>query len=379
VLPWFLDVLGLDGTASEHDIKRAYAQRLKASDPETEAEAFAQLRSAYEAAREWSKKGGEGATPHERAMVRTSGKALSRTEVHAEVPATSRVFAAELVDDLSRALGADGDAHVAAELERLTATARQHHIEMAHLFEWTLIERLASSHLPARLAVYEAAFVHFGWSDVQHVQTLGDAGTWIDELELEKRAFLNLEWGVRKSLRDLFIHAGDDPSTLHEDVLRDWDRAWRYLQAYPRYLRLYVSEAVIQTWGERFEKEGLDLPRGPGAFRPRSATRRERSRRQPLGIGVWMLLAFIVIIIISASNSSAPWGPPPPVPVPVSSRVAKPSTPPAAAPAGPVDPEHCMAAVDRLIRSGADASEDDWNEASACRAANMLAAPAPAR
>src|SRR6185436_19551602 len=51
--PEFLTSLGLGAEASERDVRRAYAQRLKAIDHEVEVDAFHALRDDYQSALRW--------------------------------------------------------------------------------------------------------------------------------------------------------------------------------------------------------------------------------------------------------------------------------------------------------------------------------------
>lgn len=313
VAPWFLQHLGLSTDADAAAIRQAYAAKLRGIDPATDPDGFGQLRRAYEAAREWLADTEDDAADAGNGIVPPpdSSPEVVRRLPENEAPAGPREFAEALGDELSRFLSDSGALDIAAELKRLSASAYGHHIETPYSFELTVLERMASGHLPRRAALYEAAFPHFGWDNLEHMRELGQAGEWVDRLELERRAFLTVQWPLRGILRELFENAGDDPVALDEHVIREWPQARRALQDHPRYLRLYVSDPVIEAWGRQFEADRLGLHRATGADRPRAVEKTPRPpRRGGLGIGAWLVLAFIAMVAVAASHSSAPWHPP---------------------------------------------------------------------
>lgn len=196
--PW--DTLGIAPTDDARAIRRAYAARLKALDPD-DRDGFVALRDALDAANDgwWEDDGDEGADVDLPVMVLPAVDAPPFDPDQAAPPWHAEADAIE-------ALVRDGppDAAVVARVERLLASPEMEQVGTAQAVEDWLAWLIAES-MPRADALIEAGARRFGWA--------AQARDW------------NCGWAVRRT-----IQRRDDLAWLAQQPrLSPYGKAWRML------------------------------------------------------------------------------------------------------------------------------------------------------
>lgn len=327
--PWFLDYLGLDAEADAGAVKRAYAQRLKKIDQATDIDGFMRLREAYQLAGDWIRDRSHATTPRGTSDV-------------AEAPAQRRVLAPDVspyghapasyttVDPISNARDAMDRliARMAVGVPPHTALReslnelRQGHLHASTHFEALLIDGLASSSLPHRLALFHVARGEFAWQDVTHLANMAQRGQWLDAVSSELRPWQKecFALGVGSpvdrlqgsELLELPTLRPDDFS--HKAALH-WPGMQQLLDRFPRYLALRYDSNALAAWKQAFHAAKKQAFGSVGKAKkvPPSANKpgKPSSAWGPVtvGIGVLVLIAtlFMVATLAHRTDASRPY------------------------------------------------------------------------
>ncbi|QWT19061.1 hypothetical protein KPL74_15070 [Bacillus sp. NP157] len=293
---WFLRELGLDASADERGVKRAYALRLKASDPAADPDGFARLRSAFEAARSWAERKAE----HEAASVQGTEDvhdeqdiAATVDAIHAEVPAVdvnehavraSRVEGNDIAVDrvdatgdeapaaappmargpsagqvaydtlrrFAQAVDTQRDTAVADLLTATTAELRQQHVDALAVFEAMLIDAIAEQQLARRPHLVNAAAEQFAWGDADVHGRGTERDAWIDRVLASRANWLRFPEKRRKQLLGLCEAATKESPAFTSKHVEAWPRIAAVQPYVGEFLRLHVADAVLHAWKEAF-------------------------------------------------------------------------------------------------------------------------------
>lgn len=247
-LPPFLERLGLVPQASERDVRRAYAQRLKRIDQQTDPAAFQRLREDYDAALAW--------TANQRSwqvqgLAATVGPttALDMQEAAPTMPVRPPdIVATEIFDELTITDLRDNDTarhrlEASLDDERLTELeARQH-------FERLVAERLAAGWQAGHEFLFEAAVASFGW-DIDHgrLSRLHRAGAIMETAIAERDLFHEQDPKVMPLQLDLMERVRNRRRPSDTDLARTM-RVFDWLaDHHPTWLGLTVGRDNIQQW-----------------------------------------------------------------------------------------------------------------------------------
>jgi hypothetical protein len=237
--PWFLQYLDLTTEADAASIKRTYAVRLRQIDPAKDINDFMRLREAHRLALDW----------HAR---RTSAPVVGASTADPLRPSASRSMA-QLREQLRA-----GQAPKVALRKQLQAL-RDGHLPSSVMFELMVIDALASSGLPQRLALFQAAREQFPWSDASHLMRLGPRGQWISTTVAEETAWRDT---CRAQGGDPLDRLGGDPlvhctqlvaSQVSSGTAVRWPDMQRLLERYPRYLSLRCEPTALGAWEQAFD------------------------------------------------------------------------------------------------------------------------------
>ncbi|HEY4092336.1 MAG TPA: hypothetical protein VGN46_12545 [Luteibacter sp.] len=290
--PWFLSHLGLDASAGEREVKRAYAQQLKAIDQATDPVAFDRLRQAYEVARGFVADNGQPTAPTALDTGNTPPAPRSEPQQavdghqppvqeasHLDTPTT---LGRRALDRFCYRVHGGDDADIARELAASLADLRLQHPGAKAVFEEGLIERLAVGGMRQRAAVFRVAMDQLGWNDLSHFRGLGaGGGAWIEAVERQRHT-LSQSWDGPRLMVALEAIVRGSPMHDHLDT---WHAANEALSRYPQLMALYLTPEQAAEWARQYTRRPrAEASAGPG----------HRIGWLPLAILTVMILGMII-------------------------------------------------------------------------------------
>ncbi|HMJ93956.1 MAG TPA: hypothetical protein VK472_07640 [Allosphingosinicella sp.] len=253
---WIWDRLGIAPTADEAGIRRAYAARLKAIDPDSDSDAFIALREALEAALDLAG-GGHGDSQD----LRFDDAWMEPVfEPHAPGPAPEDLapLNSEILERIDAFLFSEAGPEDPGELERLTRAILDQpaaqHIETARWLEAWISDRIVQA-MPRSDPMIEPAVAHFRWGEGSELSRPPE----IDYI-LQRRDDQFFEIDLATNARG-YARLLDDlrrPRT-RVGALRSWWRAPRveyllgYLQTYRPTVLRGLDEENVEHWSDRIE------------------------------------------------------------------------------------------------------------------------------
>lgn len=318
--PWFLERLGLDESADERAIKRAYATRLKKIDQTTDIAGFTDLHRIYQAALAWhtsrtpepagaivdaeSLAGQSPAAPIDRETFPRdpAGNTQESGDRMVSPEEAARVAHARLVERISH--GDSANQVLGEELDVL----RLGHLRAPFLFELRLIESLADGSISQRFELFNAAQTYFSWKDIGHLQALGRHGGWITSVKKESHA-----WSEQSPQLPgvLLLDALKHGSANGLPSANQWPNIQGIIQCYPHFLSLQLDQARVNALQQAFEalpdkEKNWALDTSPLAFQqsnPHTVKSRSRPGR-PIGL-VLVVVIFAIRLITAIANSES--------------------------------------------------------------------------
>ncbi len=272
----FLVALGLDESAQERDIRRAYARRLKQIDQELDPAAFQALRDAYEVALDWARwklaqdgaqapaepPADDGATPDAPSPLASAPEATS--EVEREQPPDAAQLGATVYHRFLEAAGKlvvlpkHGEvADWRAAIEARFADEELFNIDARIYFEAYIASLLASGWRPGHEVLFVAAQEAFGWAeDPRGLRQLGQAGRMLDQAIEERRLFDAQQATDRARMRDLIkmLRLQELPSTRRiRAAMKDVERM---LGRFPAFMEVVAGMENVERWRSVYRESG---------------------------------------------------------------------------------------------------------------------------
>lgn len=319
--PWFLERLGLDESADERAIKRAYATRLKKIDQASDVAGFTDLHRTYQAALAWR----AGQTPRvdstttdaEPRTGPSSGDSVAfvdsqeppehpvRNTQDSNHSMTSPEEAARMAHAQLAERIAHGDSAEVALGEQLDIL-RLGHLRAPFLFELRLIESLANGSISHRFDLFNAAQKHFSWKDIGHLGALGQHGGWVNSVKKESHAWSE-QWQQLPGV--MLLDALKLGSTGGLPSANQWPKIHSIIQRYPHFLPLQLDQTRVNALKLAFDalpENEKDWARdsSPLSFQPSNAQTTRSAPRSRIPIGLAIMMVLLVIRFIGAIANS---------------------------------------------------------------------------
>lgn len=138
---------------------------------------------------------------------------------------------------------------IPALLTQAVAELRTRYIDAPGQFEEHLIDLLMRQRIARRADVVAAAAASFRWYDAEHLPPLGERGEWIRAVLAQREAWLAYDERRRDEWIALFARA---ETSIDANVARRWPEVHGLDESLPQWLRLYVSDALLDAWKSAF-------------------------------------------------------------------------------------------------------------------------------
>jgi len=145
-------------------------------------------------------------------------------------------------------------------LTQAIAELRTRYIDAPGQFEEHLIDLLMRQRIARRADVFAAAEAQFRWHDADHLPPLGARGDWIRAVLAQREAWLAYDARRRDDWAALFAQAA---SSIDATVARRWPEVALLDEQLPQWLRLHVTDALLETW-----RSASTSPPSPGRSAP---------------------------------------------------------------------------------------------------------------
>lgn len=349
--PPFLLALGLDDSADERAIRKAYAQRLKRIDQATEAQAFQDLREAYEVALRWAAwrrqqvaeaalaeeaEGGAGDAGCEPDAGAVAVPAASppppapdtpvltvaedppaeplQAAPEAEAPPTSEALAEGVFQAFAarRDRVFDSEESAREALDAALADDRLVNLEARAILEWRIARELVEGWRPGHEFLFGPACQVFHWEqERRRLGIYGRVGEAIDNAIEEKLLFFRQEPAEFNLHRSLVQRLRRDEVPPAKELMEAMPRLQVMAQRFPHWLRIVTSQAHYARWVEAYEaippqlaaeyQRKHPVPAPPAAQPPKV---KSRVSLWAVGIGIFLVIKLLGFLGDNASDRS---------------------------------------------------------------------------
>lgn len=315
--PPFLLALGLDDSADERAIRKAYAQRLKRIDQATEAQAFQDLREAYEVALRWAawrrqqvaeaalaeeaegRAGDAGCEPDvgpeavpaaapppsaPDTLVLTVAEDPPAEPLQAAPEAEAPPTAEALAEGVFQAFAArrdqvfDSEESAREALDAALADDRLVNLEVRAILEWRIARELVEGWQPGHEFLFGPACQVFHWEqERRRLGIYGRVGEAIDNAIEEKLLFFRQEPAEFNLHRSLVQRLRRDEVPPAKELMEAMPRLQVMAQRFPHWLRIVTSQAHYARWVEAYEA----IPPQLAQAAQRKQAKAEARRSQP--------------------------------------------------------------------------------------------------
>lgn len=337
MVPAFLHRLGLDPSADERAIRRAYAQKLKRIDQETDPTAFQALREDYEAALNWvrrlaqasqqSEPSNAGASsgssraeaqqdeaqdapvqsyappkvmPQLRRPASPPAAANPRTDASTETAAAFARFYDAFAHEAGQA-SSRLDAHEwQAKLEEVLASDTLVSLAAHDLFELHMASLLARGWKRGHEVLFVVAVNVFRWEeDARHARRLGQAGTAIERALFERAVFDRQDSNIRARQRIVIQRLRDPADPTRKELASSFLTLEQVVASFPTWLAIVTDLGHLARWRALFA--ALPVRLQEGAKRPaKSRTKTKTNTKTSQGSSFKVRWVFLSMIMLSA-------------------------------------------------------------------------------
>ena len=245
--------LGLPHDASERDIRRAYAQRLKQIDPATQADVFQALRQVYEESLARARRE-QALTPEEpRASLPppTTPASLPLKDLRSE---TKQLPVDDVKEVLEEFLGKvrlslRSEDEVAQALASALDDSRLVRVDAVQRFENGVVLALVQGWQPGHEFLLSPAATRFEWSaDIGRLRRLGGVGSVLSAALTEKKHFFAQKQKAFETYMSLMSRLRDPTDPSRRLLIEDMPLLHLLIRRYPRWLPMVASRTNVQRW-----------------------------------------------------------------------------------------------------------------------------------
>jgi hypothetical protein len=334
--PHFLLALGLDDSADERAIRKAYAQRLKRIDQATEAQAFQDLREAYEVALRWAAwqrqqvaeaalaqegSGDDGSaldTAPPPTPASTDAPVVAVVEEPAPRPETPEASATDapppaeaLAEGVFQAFAErrdrvfDSEESAREALEAALADDSLVNLEARAILEWRIARELVEGWRPGHEFLFGPACLVFHWEqERRRLGIYGRVGEAIDNAIEEKLLFFRQDALEFNQHRSLVQRLRRDEVPTAPELVEAMPRLQVMAQRFPHWLRIVTSQANYARWVEAYEAIPPQLAaqyqrKHPAPAAPPVAAQKPSRVKSRLSLWTFGIGIFLVIKLLS--------------------------------------------------------------------------------